>query len=109
MQSRSTAVLSNEHLCDMVPRHRASPGQLRILLLAWHCARDYKLYPLAGRIGLGTEPSQEHWYYHTSTQSKAAEGPACSGGALCAVLPAVPLPARAMGEASPDCVKHLKD
>lgn len=38
----------------------AAPGQFGILLLAWHCARDDKLCALAGRIGLGTEPSQEH-------------------------------------------------
>ena len=74
MQSRSTTVLDYERACGMVPCHGTSPGQLESLLLAWHCARDDKLYILAKRIGLGTESSQEHWYYRTSTQSKAAEG-----------------------------------
>lgn len=78
-------------MCDMVPRHRAAPGQLGILLLAWHCARGDKIYVWAGRIGLGREPSREHRYRLTSPQRKAAEGPL-----------AVPSPAQAMGEASPD-------
>lgn len=68
-------VLSYRCECDRVPRHGASPRHLGILLLAWHCARDDKLYILAGRMGLGTEPSQQQQYYRISTQSKAAEGP----------------------------------
>lgn len=52
-------------------------------LLAWHCARDDKLYILAGRMGLGTEPSQQQRYYRISSQSKAAEAPFIFLASLC--------------------------
>lgn len=88
-------------MCDMVPHHTVPSGT------AWDSLAS--LAPCQGRealLRLGREDQFGHRAlpgarcYRASTQSEAAEGPASSGDALCAVLPAVPFPARVMGEAS---------